>query len=104
MAQALLPWSRSFLDPKAAAVTLDFARGPATARYDAEIKRLRTQLGRTPESLCIIDMSGSGAPVMAGWELDKPLQIASMAKLALLLAAAQLRDDVQSVVQWAGLK
>jgi Beta-lactamase enzyme family len=100
---AALPWSRSFLDPKAAAVSLNFSSRSATAKYDAAIKKLRTQLARPPESLCVIDMSAPGAPILAGWNLDRPLQISSMAKLALLVAAAQLRDDVQATVRWAGI-
>lgn len=94
------PWSRSFWDPQVAALSIPIDSGPLARKYESALKTLRSKLGRqAPKSLCVIDLSGSSGAIVAGWELNTPLQIASMAKLALLVAAFQLRDDVRAVVQ-----
>lgn len=98
-----LPFSRSLVDAKSAAVTVEPATGPAAARYQAEIKKMQGGAGKGLASLCVVDSSGPGRPIVAGWNIDEPMQVASMAKLALLLASGQLRDDVQLITRWAGL-
>src|SRR5688572_12974408 len=98
------PASRSFKRPDEAAVTLPIERAEVRhGPYDKALKLLQRTLGAAaPKGFCVIDLTNTkNAPVAAGWEIDKPLQIASMAKLAALYAIFQLREDLRAIVDWA---
>ncbi len=100
-----LPQSRTFFDPKRANIVTNFVT-QSSVRHDALVRSIQVRLGdRAPKSLCLIDMSDSAdRPVQAGWEIERMVFIASVAKLAALYAAFQLREDLRAVVTWSGAR
>jgi Beta-lactamase enzyme family len=104
-----LPQSATFFDQARATLSLtpklteDYKTrfGQLKARLDA----LRAKLGeKAPQSVCVFDLTASTAPLIYGWNLGTQLQIASIAKLAVLYAAFQLREDVRAVCSWGGIR